>query len=42
MYRVGVIHVQSGGDACTEWGRFMYRVGVIHVQSGSDSCTEWG
>ena len=35
MYRVGVIHVQSGGDS------YMYRVGVIHVQSGGDSCTEW-
>ena len=29
MYRVGVIHVQSGGDS------YMYRVGVIHT------CTEW-
>ena len=36
MYRVGVIHVQSGGDSN------MYRVEVIHVQSGGDSCTEWG
>ena len=35
-------HVQSGGDSCTEWGRFMYRVGAIHVQSGGDSSTEWG
>ena len=31
MYRVDVIHVQSGHD----------RVEVIHVQSGGDSCTEW-
>ena len=35
MYRVDVIHVQSGGDSN------MYRVEVIHVQSGGDSCTEW-
>ena len=35
MYRVEVIHVQSGGDSRTEWRRFMYRVEVIHT------CTEW-
>ena len=33
MYRVGVMHVESGGDSFTEW---------IHVQSGGDSSTEWG
>ena len=35
MYRVDMIHVQSGGDS------YMYRVEVIHVQSGGDSRTEW-